>query len=227
MTEPLRDLRGRQVGDWIVEDYVGGPRYQWTCRCVCGTRRPVDGGNLRRALRTGAGSGGCGCRKKAKIAAGNTIHGHSAGGATSETYHSWRNMLARCYNPKATQYKAYGAVGVRVYESWRKSFETFLTEVGRRPSKKHTLDRFPNKSGNYEPGNVRWALPTEQANNKRNNLLITAHGRTQSASQWAAETGIERNTIKQRLRSGWSPEEAVTLRPGASRRCAEAGPADS
>jgi hypothetical protein len=45
------------------------------------------------------------------------------------------------------------------------SFDIFLADVGRRPTKQHTLDR-RDGSGNYEPGNCGWATRETQARNR-------------------------------------------------------------
>src|SRR6185436_8132120 len=61
--------------------------------------------------------------------------------------------------------------GVRVCAEWRNNFDAFLAYVGKRPSKRHSLDRYPNKDGDYAPGNVRWATQHEQARNRRSTKL--------------------------------------------------------
>jgi hypothetical protein len=81
-------------------------------------------------------------------------------------YATWLGMRDRCQREKCQHYGRYGALGVTVCERWDKSFEAFVEDVGERPPGK-TLDRFPDPSGNYEPGNVRWATAAEQRANRR------------------------------------------------------------
>lgn len=80
-------------------------------------------------------------------------------------------MLGRCENPKDPRYARYGARGIRVCKRWH-VFENFIADVGDRPEGKtkggralYSIDRI-NNDGDYEPGNVRWATPKEQAGNK-------------------------------------------------------------
>jgi hypothetical protein len=79
-------------------------------------------------------------------------------------YHSFAGAKARCNNRKHPKYKDYGGRGIKFLF---KSFEQWFSEVGPKPSPKHSLDRYPNNDGNYEPGNVRWATQSEQRNNCR------------------------------------------------------------
>lgn len=53
------------------------------------------------------------------ITHGNTRHGQSRSvktGKASPTYRSWVSMLARCSNPKASNYPLYGARGIKIRE---------------------------------------------------------------------------------------------------------------
>jgi len=80
------------------------------------------------------------------------------------------NIKLRCYNINNPDYKYYGAKGISLFKNWLSSFEQFvdyvLKELGPRP-KNMTLDRI-DSTGNYEPGNIRWATAKLQAQNKSN-----------------------------------------------------------
>jgi len=80
-------------------------------------------------------------------------------------YAVWRQMLARCENPKNSRYYTYGALGVSVCERWH-TFTYFLEDMGMRPEGKYSIDRI-DVYGNYEKENCRWATDQEQAQNKR------------------------------------------------------------
>ena len=72
------------------------------------------------------------------------------GMAGSKTYASWDRILRTCY-------KKIGGNGVIVCERWKNSFRNFLEDMGERPSGM-VVGRFPNKDGNFEPGNCRWVV---------------------------------------------------------------------
>lgn len=95
------------------------------------------------------------------------------GNSSHELYDVYNDMIGRCGRETHAKYPDYGGRGISVYPEWLDDFWAFVRDVGERPEGKTKggraywqLDRI-NNDGNYEPGNVRWASPEEQANNKR------------------------------------------------------------
>jgi hypothetical protein len=133
----------------------------------------------------------------------------------------WKSMIARCFNTKDKNYYLYGGRGITVCERWRNSFKAFVDDVGVRPSLAHTLDRYPDKNGNYEPGNVRWATTEQQSHNKRSNHFVTAFGETKTICQWWKDPRckVYVRTLLLNLRSGMPPELALVTRSHRWRNC--------
>lgn len=120
-------------------------------------------------------------------------------------------MKGRCSNPNHALFPYYGARGIRVCPRWLDSFENFFADMGLRPGRGYALERVDN-SGNYEPGNVRWATMKEQGQNRRNSQLFTHDGTTLTLSAWAEKLGIKRCTLEYRLlKQGLPAHDAFTL----------------
>jgi hypothetical protein len=134
-------------------------------------------------------------------------HGESNRNKTKE-YRTWLHMRGRCNTPTDLKFKDYGGRGITVCERWN-SYENFLSDMGRAPSPKHSLDRKEN-SGNYEPVNCRWATTIEQTNNTRRNNVISYNNKTMNLSQWCRELSLYEKTIWYRLKRGWGVEKAFT-----------------
>jgi len=141
------------------------------------------------------------CRSK-------STHGASSRGRQLPEYGIWAGVKNRCYSPNSTSYPRYGGRGVVMCERWRDSFENFLSDVGYRPHSDMSLDRIDNDQG-YEPGNVRWASPITQANNKRNTKYIDINGVTKPISDWCRELDVPKTTVYSRLNRGWNAYDAL------------------
>jgi hypothetical protein len=128
------------------------------------------------------------------------------------THHA---MIQRCHDPQHPKYHNYGGRGIQVHPAWH-DFHVWRRAMGPRP-KGLTIERIDNECG-YEPGNVRWATRLEQAQNKRNNVLLEIEGRTQTVAAWAREKELNLGTLWDRLHGGLSPEEAVNKPIDISRR---------
>lgn len=202
----FQDLSGRRFHRLLVIERApsitytnGNSATRWHCICECGQSRIVYAGGLKSGKIKS-----CGCLNRESARQLLSTHGQSR----TATYRTWLSMRSRCNDPRNKNYHRYGGRGVSVCESWTKSFETFLHDMGQRP-KGCSLDRFPNKNGNYEKRNCRWATPKQQSRNTRTNRIITIGQISLSVSEWSEITGANRNTIYGRLHRGISPSEAI------------------
>lgn len=201
------DRTGMRYGNLIVLSYAGqthGKKSQWLCKCDCGKEKISTGASLHQG-----GSTSCGCFGKERRREAVSTHRDT----NSPEYKSWASMRDRCLNENSKDYPEYGGRGIRVCKRWMDSYESFLADMGRKPTSKHSIDRYPDNDGNYQPSNCRWATVKEQANNRRTTRLLTHDGETHSVSVWAEIKGIRKSTIRERLCRGWTVHAALTLTP--------------
>ena len=127
----------------------------------------------------------------------------------TEEYSVWLTMRNRCRNRKSPSYKNYGGRGIEVCKEWD-SFEVFLSDMGKRPTTSHEIDRI-DTNGNYEKINCRWVTKKENNRNRRNTRLLQFEGITLSLSEWADLLEIKASTLHNRVTTHkWSDERALS-----------------
>ncbi len=131
-------------------------------------------------------------------------------------YRSWHSMMCRCYRRADIGYHRYGGRGITVCERWH-TYANFLADMGSRPSLRHSIDR-ADIDGNYCPENCRWVTKKEQSRNRCNNRLVTFRGETLPLCVWAERRGMSWETLKGRLKAGWSIEKTLTTPKGPYRK---------
>ncbi|STP30711.1 Uncharacterised protein [Enterococcus durans] len=125
-------------------------------------------------------------------------------------YKTWHNIRSRCKNPNASKYENYGGKGITICEEWDSSFENFYEWAMENGYEEGlTIDRI-DATGNYEPGNCRWATYKEQNNHLSTNHLITFKGETHNITEWAEIVGLSKKCLSERIRRGWEVERALT-----------------
>ena len=192
-------------------DRTGNRRSYWRVRCDCGNELVVLSSNLR-----GGNTRSCGCLEAEKKAARSLVHGHARVGRKTPEYRTWCEMLGRCNNPNHWGYPDYGGRGIKVCLRWSESFSNFLADMGPKPSPKHSIDRYPNREGNYEPNNCRWATAKEQVRNRRCARSVEFGGTTMSLEEASAASGLSVSLLSKRYHLGWTGERlfAPCGRPG-------------
>lgn len=123
---------------------------------------------------------------------------------------SWYQLRQRCNNPNAENYELYGGRGITYCERWD-SFEAFWKDMGPTWRKGLSIDRYPDKDGNYEPANCRWATPQQQADNRNSNHMIPTPEGPMNVTQAAERFCLDPRTIFARIYYGW--DEADLLLP--------------
>lgn len=185
-----------EVIDYIIIRHGTDNRKGYVCKCInCGDITKRIKGNILRTV------GDCKCVHPVGK------YGHRLKEIKPE-YKCWLNIKLRCRNPKIKQYDKYGGRGIDICEEWFNSFKSFFDHIGKRPSRKHSVDRI-NNDGNYEPGNVRWATVKEQANNRSSNVEIEYDGHTLNITQWAELLNVRPQLINSRLKRGYSIADAL------------------
>jgi hypothetical protein len=152
------DLTGQRYGRLVVIKRIPQQKKGrfWLCACDCGNFKEIEGHRFK-----SGNTKSCGCYRVEVSRERATKHGERE----SFEYRSWASAKGRCYNPKNSRWKHYGARGIKMCPEWQNNFKAFLAHIGRCP-KGRSLDRI-NTDGNYEPGNVRWATTKQQSQNRR------------------------------------------------------------
>jgi hypothetical protein len=220
---PLPIEPGETFGKWTVTETghrkPNGKNAFYSaalCRCACGTERVIPLTSLRNGDTRS-------CRKciprtpKVKPPKVPKPRAAPRGGISRhELYQTWAGIKARCFNPNTPYYRYYGGRGITIHPAWAADSVAFITWVdsnlGPRPAG-HTLDRIDN-DGDYRPGNLRWATPEVQLQNRRPKAnatgypgvkKVTKRGRTYFEVRMVIDG--KRKTLGQRK----TPEEAHAL----------------
>lgn len=164
MAKNIPDISGTKFGKLTVLSFYGRKKSlkYWNCVCECGSVKEY----LQTSLSAGT-SKSCGCTRMKKMKEASLIvltkHGKTSNG-NSKIYRTWANMVTRCTNPKASNWKYYGGRGIKVCDKWR-TFINFYNDMGDCPDGL-TLDRI-DVNGDYKKSNCRWADWETQCKNKR------------------------------------------------------------
>lgn len=171
-------------------------------RCACGAEK-----SFRLTYLRNGHTKSCGCARAAANQKRST-HGHTPRVGRNTTYAVYRDMLTRCTNPRYREFHLYGGRGIMVCDRWAASYENFLADMGERPEGM-SLERECVNEG-YSPNNCKWATDEEQANNKRNNVVIEHNGKRLTIAHWARELNVGAPKLYYRHSQGWPPERILS-----------------
>ena len=123
----------------------------------------------------------------------------------------WYAMRQRCGVTKRSGATVYEKLGITLCEEWARSFDAFASwALANGYRRELRIDRI-DCNGNYCPENCRFVTALENANNKRNNILITIGAETKTMGDWSRDPRcpVGYKTLSTRYHRGWNPAVAV------------------
>jgi hypothetical protein len=135
-------------------------------------------------------------------------------------------MKSRCLNKNYHAYSRYGGRGIKICDRWlngeggMSGEECFSLDMGKRPSKNHSIDRI-NNDGNYEPDNCKWSTRSEQQNNVHYNNRVDYKGENLTIAELIKKYNVDisRQTMTRRIiKLGWDIEKAINTPVRASKK---------
>ena len=199
-SKATEEMIGNRYSRLVVEEDVGSDKWGAkliSCRCDCGKTIICRAAHVR-----DGSTHSCGCMARDKITATLTTHGM----AGVPEYSIWKDMRARCSNPKHDSYQRYGGRGITICDEWD-DFERFMADMGPRPSDDYSIDRIDN-DGPYSPENCQWATQPEQQRNTSRNRYVTFKGQKMTMTDAARAAGLTVGCLRGRFNAGW-PEERL------------------
>jgi hypothetical protein len=184
------DLTGKKFAKLTVieKSIERGNRGQikWNCLCECGKVKVMEGGSLR-AIQSKL----CCEKERSNFTSPAARHGMSK----SRMYRIYRHMINRCSNKNVDSYYLYGGRGISVCKEWA-AFEAFRDwSLKNGYAENLSIDRKDNDKG-YYPENCRWVTTTDQARNKRNNVVTIEIAREIKAMR---EAGVKNHVIARKF----------------------------
>ena len=192
-------IEGFTILGEVYPQHVKSRSKKFFAKCGCGKTVFINKKTSKKS---------CGCKFNSK----RVSHGMSGKKEYYSEYNAWKSMKRRCYLKTCKDYYNYGARGIRVCERWIDSFENFLEDVGKKPSKDHSMDRI-DPDGDYSPTNCRWANSLTQSQNRRFLKRYNYKGEMLLISEISRLSGIKSTTIHQRIHQyKWPLERAFGLK---------------
>jgi hypothetical protein len=201
---------------FLAEAESKGSGKVWFLVCECGAfvRRPAR--DIRASVNRGYMPSCLQCKSHVSALNGQANRTHGFSLSEKKLYDVHRQMIKRCNNTSCKDYRNYGARGIVVCSDWLDIAEFILWAKGSGYREGLTIERVDNNGG-YSPDNCMWIPNNRQALNTRKVLRLHFNGSVLALSDVAKAQAIAPNTIKTRLRLGWSAEEAITVPPVVGR----------
>lgn len=186
----------------LLEDNGNNTNTIYLCKCDCGNTKQYSHSSLMSGRVKS-----CGCLNKElqqKFKDNLVTHGLSS----NPCYRVWVDMIKRCTNENSNNYYNYGGRGITVCNEWLNSFEKFYKDMGERPGPEYSIDR-KDTNGNYEPNNCKWSTDKEQANNRRNNVIIEYLGEKYTMVELCKKLDIDLIYFRNRYYRNFTIDEII------------------